>query len=120
MPAPRTATGPRWTTRISHFRYREIYFSRVPIRPSISSTVVRKLESEMDTRIPPVTLMTKAPLAFSIKNFAAMVDVSPKTVRREIASGALPAVRIRNRLLITASAASAYLRGRTDRGENRG
>jgi hypothetical protein len=64
--------------------------------------------------------MSEKKLAYSVENFASLVDVSAKTIRREIERGVLPALHIRGRIVIAARDGEAYLRNLADRGESRG
>jgi DeoR/GlpR family transcriptional regulator of sugar metabolism len=59
-------------------------------------------------------------LAYSVENFAGLLDVSAKTIRREIERGVLPVRHIRGRIVIAASDGEAYLRAQADRGESNG
>lgn len=62
--------------------------------------------------VPPDTVaVLKVPALLSVRTAAGLLGVSPRTLRRRIDEGALPAVREQDRIVVRADELRAYVDG---------
>lgn len=56
-----------------------------------------------------VVAVVKVPTLLSVRSVAALLDISPQTIRRRIDDGDLPAVRDHDRLMVRGDDLRAYI-----------